>query len=346
MSEQEFEEYGGPLEMADADTADAEFVSTDGDAFADTAALDADDLQQRDQFEAGFREHAVDDATADAVNADAEATAASDAASQPYLGRWHQLISSTNWEKGRIISDWRAALVEAGASAAEYSDEAWARRAGGVTSPHVGRLRRVFDRFGDQYESYPGLYWSHFLAAMDWEDAPLWLEGAMRSGWSVSQMRQQRWEAGGGQPDQRPREGEIIDADVDEDVVIPAQGGGRSGKYDDEQPSGVSAGPLYEGPDFGEEAPFGDQASIGGQGSGPDANGVLGVDDSQPEQPRGELVQPFKNLPDLPDDLAEAVEMLKLAVLRHKADQWRQIAAEDVVKYLVGLRMLIESRGE
>src|SRR5690606_355073 len=119
-----------------------------------------------------------------------------------------------NWEKGRIIRDWRTALIDAGASAAEYSDEAWARRAGGVTAPHVGRLRRVFDRFGSQYESYPGLYWSHFLAALDWDDAPMWLEGAMRSGWSVSQMRQQRWEAQGGDPAQRPQEGEIVATDL------------------------------------------------------------------------------------------------------------------------------------
>lgn len=338
MSEQDFEEYGGPLDMADAHMRDADAVSqVDAESTAgEVAELDADDMHQREQFVAGFDEDAADAA----AGSQTDAAAASDAASQPYLGRWHRLISSTNWEKGRIISQWRAALIDAGASAAEYSDEAWARRAGGVTSPHVGRLRRVFDRFGEQYESYPGLYWSHFLAAMDWEDAPLWLEGAMRSGWSVSQMRHQRWEAGGGQPDQRPRDGEIIDADVDEDVVIPAQGGGRSGKYDDEQPSGVSAGPVYEGPDFGDEAP------IGGQGSGSDGSGSLGVETDEPEQPRGELIQPFKNLPDLPDDLAEAVEMLKLAVLRHKAEQWRQVAAEDVVKYLVGLRMLIESRGE
>ena len=31
-------------------------------------------------------------------------------ASTEYVGRWNRLISTTNWEKGRIIAEWRAAL--------------------------------------------------------------------------------------------------------------------------------------------------------------------------------------------------------------------------------------------
>ena len=30
-----------------------------------------------------------------------------DEASQPFVGRWNALVSTTNWEKGRIIGDWR-----------------------------------------------------------------------------------------------------------------------------------------------------------------------------------------------------------------------------------------------
>ena len=116
---------------------------------------------------------------------------------QPFVGLWNSLISTTNWEKGRIISQWREALVESGVDSHQYSDEAWARRVGGVTAPHVGRLRRVHDRFASTYETYSGLYWSHFLAALDWDDAPMWLEGAAGESWSVSQMRNKRWEAEG-----------------------------------------------------------------------------------------------------------------------------------------------------
>src|SRR5690606_33739933 len=129
---------------------------------------------------------------------------------EPFIGRWQNLISTTNWEKGRIILEWREALIGSEAPATEYSDEAWAQRVGGVTSPHVGRLRRVYDTFGGDYETYPGLYWSHFLAALDWDDAAMWLEGAMRSGWSVAAMREQRWQALGAVEQDRPQAADIV----------------------------------------------------------------------------------------------------------------------------------------
>ncbi|MFN9605368.1 MAG: hypothetical protein ACK6A7_18240, partial [Planctomycetota bacterium] len=117
------------------------------------------------------------------------------AVSAPFVGQWNQLVSQTNWEKGRIISEWRAALIDSDAPVTSYSDEAWARFVGAVTSQHVGRLRRVHERFAEHQSSYPGLYWSHFLAAIEWDDAELWLEGASRSDWSVSEMRRTRSEA-------------------------------------------------------------------------------------------------------------------------------------------------------
>jgi hypothetical protein len=260
-----------------------------------------------------------------------------DSASEPFVGRWNRLISSTNWEKGRIIHEWRRNLIDQGAPAGEYSDEAWARRVGGVTAPHVGRLRRVFESFGEQQETYPGLYWSHFLAAMDWDDAPLWLEGAMRSGWSVSQMRNARWEANGAPADRKPRPTDIVDADTDEDIIEPAQGGG-GGKFAGEAED-ISAGPLPEEPDFGE-------AAAGGAGADA-ATATAGDNRDNLEGPEGQpLVQPFAGLPDLPDDLSEALEMFKLAILRHKSNDWGEIEPETVLRALDGLKTLVSSRSQ
>src|SRR6478672_4590977 len=110
-----------------------------------------------------------------------------DQASQQFLDQWKRLVSTTNWDKGRIICQWREALVESSAPPSEYSDEAWSRRVGNVTPQHVGRLRRAFERFAASRASYPGLFWSHFQAALDWDDAELWLEGAAQSNWSISE---------------------------------------------------------------------------------------------------------------------------------------------------------------
>ena len=128
---------------------------------------------------------------------DPVARAAVEATLNEYLGQWQRLISTTNWDKGRIICQWRDALIQSGASPAVYSDQAWADLVGNVTPQHVGRLRRVFQLFGETHESYEGLYWSHFQASLDWDDADEWLDQACTFGWSVSRMRQQRWEANG-----------------------------------------------------------------------------------------------------------------------------------------------------
>ena len=251
---------------------------------------------------------------------------------QPFVGRWNTLISTTNWEKGRIISQWRDALIESGVDAYQYSDEAWARRVGGVTAPHVGRLRRVHDRFSTTFESYDGLFWSHFLAALDWEDAPMWLEGAVREGWSVAGMREQRWQAEGAVESKRPTASQIVEVDTDEDVVLPAQGGGRTKEYGDE--SGVASGPLHEDPDFGDGEELMSMAGTEIAGSPPIASSESGAEP---------VVQPFAGLPELPDDLADAFESLKLAVLRHKTSGWADTDAESIQKYLEAFSVLMRS---
>ena len=141
-------------------------------------------------------------------------------ASEPFVGRWNQLISTTNWEKGRIICEWRAALIERGAPTSEYSDEAWSQKVGNVTGQHVGRLRRVYQRFGDEYHQYESLFWSHFQSALDWNDAEMWLEGAVQNDWSVSRMRHMRWETLEGGEGDPPGDEEVVASELDEDVRI------------------------------------------------------------------------------------------------------------------------------
>ncbi|MFO0940286.1 MAG: hypothetical protein U0930_05910 [Pirellulales bacterium] len=47
--------------------------------------------------------------------------------SSEFIVRWEKLISTTNWEKGKIIFDWREALIGSQANATAYSDEAWSK---------------------------------------------------------------------------------------------------------------------------------------------------------------------------------------------------------------------------
>lgn len=251
-------------------------------------------------------------------------------ATQPFVGRWNQLVSTTNWEKGHIITEWRDALHDADAPAAEYSDEAWARRVGGVTGQHVGRLRRVYQRFASVCEDYPGLYWSHFHAALDWDDAEMWLEGAVQARWSVSRMRRQRWEAMGAVAEETPQDEEIVAAEKDEDFE-PA--------LEQEPIAQQVTGELAEvhGPSAEEGSDSGSSEDAATAAETDNSASIYA--DERPEE-TVPFVRPFENLGELPDDLADAFEAFKLAILRHKADDWRQISSEDVLAALDALKEL------
>ena len=253
--------------------------------------------------------------------------------SDPFVGRWNTLISTTNWEKGKIIFQWRTALQDGGAQITAFSDEAWSQRVGGVTAQHVGRLRRVYERFNDGYESYQGLYWSHFLAAMDWNDAELWLEGASSSRWSVSQMRAQRWEAVSGDPKLKPKDSDVITGELDEDFTPISQRGETAEDTDDE--GIVASGPRNEGPDFGERSDW-------DNGNNPEVDNLADdVDDYSP-QIKIDYENPFASLATLPVDIAEALEQFKLAIIRHRTMKWGDVRQEDVIQAILALKTFAE----
>lgn len=250
------------------------------------------------------------------------------ALSEPFVSRWSVLISKTNWEKGSIICAWREELVAQSAPASAYSDEAWSRRVGGVTSQHVGRLRRVYQRFGTSYETYTNLYWTHFLAALDWDDAEMWLEGASQSKWSISEMRSTRWQASGGEPGLEPDTQEVVGSSMDEDFTPNAESLKRQGEEESTRDSkDIAEGPRFDGPDFGDE---------------PEASGVVATADSALDDevagPAEPLISPFASLPSLPVDVADALEQFKLAIIRHRSGNWEECSRESMLQTIEALR--------
>ena len=261
-----------------------------------------------------------------------QAMLVADETSTEYVGRWNRLISTTNWEKGRIISEWRAALEQNDASADAASDEAWSRQVGGVTPQHVGRLRRVYDRFGQVYSQYSGLYWSHFQAACEWPDAEMYLQGAVDNDWSVSQMREQRWEAMGGSPEQKPSESDIIATELDEDVT-----------HTDEK---QATPPEAISESLAEVHDTSDLPSDESEAAEFDADLPVGTDtDAVPQAADAEVapppVRPFESLPELPTDLSEAFDLFKLAILAHKVTGWSEISQDGALAVVDSLRQLI-----
>ena len=270
--------------------------------------------------------------------------------SEPFINQWETLVSQTNWQKGEIIHQWRAALIDAGAPVQEYSDEAWAKHFyGSISGQHVGRLRRVFQRFGDSHQEFDHLSWTHFQAALDWPDAEMWLEGALQNNWSVSSMREQRWEAMGGAPSEKPDDKDVIYAELDEDVIkqpseehpikndyAPGDSTIR-GAYDE-----ASAGADYStGPDFGDGDSYNrpESPAIEAAGREFETSGTVAV---APE----DAIRPFENLELLPADLQNALDEFKIAILKHKATGWEEVEAAQVTGHLYALIQMVELPSE
>lgn len=262
-------------------------------------------------------------------------------ASSPFEGRWNRLISSTNWDKGQIIYEWRAALKKAQAPTTELSDEAWAQRVGGVTGQHVGRLRRVYERFGETRGQYEGLYWSHFQSALDWDDAEMWLEGGIQNGWSVAKMRKARWEALGAPEDLKPKDDDIVAMELNEDLDTREDHSPEvvEAKMEGIDTPGTSGPDLSAGPDFGDESDGDSTGATAGESSA-SHSGDPGASIYSEDPDAVPFVRPFENLADLPDDVSEAFEGFKLAIIRHKADDWQAIAREDMLGTLEALKEL------
>ena len=137
-------------------------------------------------------------------------------------------------------------------------------------------------------------------------------------------MRQQRWETLSRVESERPRESDIVAEEADGDVVLPVDISGALAEVQ---------GPRHEGPDFGDD----EEATGKSRSVSPGESAA----EREYSPPPIELVQPFAELPPLPDDLAEAFETFKLALLRHKTDNWQQVSRNDVLQVIESLKALV-----
>lgn len=260
-----------------------------------------------------------------------------------YVGFWNRLVSQTNWEKGKVIFTWRSRLIEAGIPRNVYSDDAIAKRIGNVSGQHVGRLRRVYEQFGSG-QQYPGLYWSHYQAALDWDDADEWLHKASDESLSVASMRIARWEKYGAPADRKPKESEIVVSEPDEDV----------NPYNDSDSTIIDIGVPLDDSEESKKSKKGkgddkDDGKEGKRSAKSDSDSVAGeyaaADDTwSPSLTSGEVISAIAKIPELPDDLADAFEQLKVAILNHKLTKWDDVAPQDVVEYLNAMRALVFSK--
>jgi hypothetical protein len=88
---------------------------------------------------------------------------------------------------------------------------------------------------------------------------------------------------------------------------------------------------LHEGPDFGDEAEGGAEASS--------ESGEYAESETETAQPL-DRVRPFEALADLPEDVQDAVETFKLLILKHRREGWAEVAQSSLVGALEALKQL------
>ena len=162
----------------------------------------------------------------------------------------------------------------------------------------------------------------------------MWLEGAVQSGWSVSQMRKQRWETMGALAEEAPSDEDNVSGELDEDFE-PAQHQEPISSDLTPEYTEIAAGPRHEGPDFGDE----DEPT--GRSDHDDAfDGEASATDKSEVATPIERMRPFEGLADLPDDVLEAVENFKLLILKHRREGWTALGQGDMVSALEALKQM------
>lgn len=288
--------------------------------------------------------------TADEPISPEKAMLADEIASE-FIGFWNRLVSQTNWEKGRVINTWRTKLLDAQLPRSLWSDESISRRIGNVSSQHVGRLRRVFERFGDavvyrENDRFANLYWSHYQAALDWDDAEEWLEKASNESLSVALMRIARWEKYGAPASKKPKPEEIVAAEPDEDV----------NPMNDSDADLIDIGSLSD--DWADDSRQTEKKKKSNANDAADADEqtfdysgdaeieaelgrTRGSDEvwTPPIRTTDDVLRTFSELPKLPDALADPMNGVKMAILDQRLAGWD---AETQVAAVVWLRRLAE----
>src|SRR3954447_26418874 len=98
------------------------------------------------------------------------------------ISRAQVAVSQCNWVVGECAQTWTQKYAR-GRTDGDFAALL------GLTADQVYQRRRVWETFADVYASYPGLKWSHFYAALNWDDAPECLQWADENQSTVAEMK-------------------------------------------------------------------------------------------------------------------------------------------------------------
>jgi len=98
------------------------------------------------------------------------------------ISKAQSAVSQSNWVVGECADKWTRRYAR-GRGDGDFAVLL------GLTADQVFQRRRVWQTFADVYQSYPSLKWSHFYAALTWDDAPECLQWADENQATVAEMK-------------------------------------------------------------------------------------------------------------------------------------------------------------
>lgn len=98
------------------------------------------------------------------------------------IARAQMAVSRCNWEVGECAAIWTKRFSR-GRTDSDFATLV------SLSADQVYQRRRVWETFADVYQNYPGLKWSHFYAAINWDDSAECLQWAQDVQAGVAEMK-------------------------------------------------------------------------------------------------------------------------------------------------------------
>lgn len=98
------------------------------------------------------------------------------------IAKAQQAVSQCNWVVGECAVQWTKKYAR-GRTDADFAAQV------GLSADQVYQRRRVWERFGEAFQEYRSLKWSHFYVALNWDDAFDCLQWAEDNEATVAEMR-------------------------------------------------------------------------------------------------------------------------------------------------------------
>ena len=110
------------------------------------------------------------------------ATPVAEETEEQLVQRAQAAVSRCNWEVGTCAMNWTQRYAR-GRTDADFAAMV------GLSPDQIYQRRRVAELYSDVHANYPTLKWSHFYAALNWDNAPECLQWSQENQATVAEMK-------------------------------------------------------------------------------------------------------------------------------------------------------------